>query len=370
VASPLRVLMVTPEFHPHLGGVETHTLEVARRLVGRADLHVEVLTTDRTGDLPPEDELQGVRIHRVPARPRNADLYWSPAIGRSVRRLRPDLVHCQGYHTFVPIHAMRTSRRTRTPYVVTFHSGGHSSRLRHRLRPLQVRLLRPMLLDAAALVAVSEFEARLFRDMLGGEARIRVIPNGVDRPIQGDSHAARDPELIVSVGRLERYKGHERMIRALPAVRASVPRARLRIVGEGPYASDLLRIRDEEGLADAVEIGPVPRTEMEGLLRTAGVAVVLSEYESHGLAAHEALAAGCRLVVTDGSALSELAAHPAVEAIPASADAAALAAAVVRGLGHAAGGDAQVPVGAAISWDECANRLAALYEKVSSSPRP
>ena len=44
------------------------------------------------------------------------------------------------------------------PYVVTFHGGGHSSRLRNLLRVRQRAVLRPLLARAAALVAVASFE--------------------------------------------------------------------------------------------------------------------------------------------------------------------------------------------------------------------
>jgi hypothetical protein len=43
---PLRVAMVSSRYSPHLGGVEIHVNEVARRMAATRGLDVTVLTTD------------------------------------------------------------------------------------------------------------------------------------------------------------------------------------------------------------------------------------------------------------------------------------------------------------------------------------
>jgi glycosyltransferase involved in cell wall biosynthesis len=161
-----RVLMVAHRFPPHTGGVESHVYELARRVAAEPGFQVEVLTTDLDGTLPPREVVDGVRVSRVAAWPRGTDLYVAPEIYRRVRRSRADLVHCQGYHTFVPPLAMSAAHRARIPYLVTLHSGGHSSRWRSALRPIQARALRRLLAGARRLIAVSRFEDRLFEESL------------------------------------------------------------------------------------------------------------------------------------------------------------------------------------------------------------
>jgi len=365
--APIRVLMVTPNFPPHRGGVETHTYELGRRLAAMGGFAIEVLTTDRSGELPPHEEMAGIRVERVPAWPRGADLYWSPAIRRRVRDATVDLVHCQGYHTFVPVLAMLAARQRRLPYLLTFHSGGHSSRLRHALRPVQVRLLRPLIRGARRLIAVSEFEAGLFRRALDLAAeRLVTIPNGVDLPdVTAAAPSAREPGLILSIGRLERYKGHDRIIRALPLIRAHEPTARLMILGDGPYGRTLRDAAARAGVGDAVEITSVPRAELANLMQRAALVVLLSEYESQGLGAHEALAFGCRIMVSDSSALAELRGLPQVATVPRGADDRAVAEALRAQL--AAGPIAADPHLRLPTWDECAQRLAAVYREVCAS---
>src|SRR5262245_29959525 len=99
---PLRILFVTPRYAPLVGGVETHTAEVAKRLAA-GGAEVTVLTTDPGGRLPGAQTIEGVSIRRVRAWPAALDLYVAPGIYRAIAQHpgRWDLVHCQGYHTFV-----------------------------------------------------------------------------------------------------------------------------------------------------------------------------------------------------------------------------------------------------------------------------
>ncbi len=357
--------MATPQFAPHRGGVETHTAEVSRRLATQG-FEITVLTTDLTGTLPKKERLDGVRVERVGAWPAHGDLFWSPAVARAVARADVDLLHCQGYHTFVPPLAMLAARQRRLPYVLTFHSGGHSSFLRRAIRPAQVRLLRPLLRGARRLIAVSDFEADLFRRSLGvAPPRLMMIPNGVDAVSPAGETVARDPYLLVSVGRLERYKGHDRVIQAFARVRADEPRARLLILGSGPDEGRLRGLARASEATDAIAFGSVPREDVSQILGAAGTVALLSQYESQGLGAHEAIALGCRLVVSDSTALAELGRFSQVQLVPATLDEVGLAGVLLEQM--RAG---PLTVGAAVSlpsWDECAERLAAVYREVAGT---
>jgi len=359
----MRLLMVTPRFFPLTGGVETHVFEVGRRLAAAGD-EVTVLTTDRTGALPRTDALDGIAIRRVRAWPRGADLYLAPELGPAIARSGADVVHVQSYHSLVAPVALAGALGARMPTVVTFHSGGHSSRWRERIRARQTAALGPLLRRAARLVAVSRFEADVFAARLGvPPGRIDVVPNGADLPDPGRPVAV-EPGLVVSMGRLERYKGHHRVIAALPALRARVPEARLRIVGSGPYEGELRALAARLGVADRVEIAPVPaadRAGMAALLGSAGVVTLLSEYESHGLAAVEAASTGRPVLVAGSSALQELADAGIATAVPPDAPPDAVAAALEAQLRRPA-----LPVRVTLpTWDGCAARLSSIYRELA-----
>lgn len=358
----MRLLLVTARYFPFMGGIETHTYEVGRRL-SRAGLDVTILTTDPGGRLLPAEEREGVRIRRVRAWPAHKDYYFAPGVARVVAEGGWDVIHCQGCHTFVPPLAMLAARRARLPYVVTFHTGGHSSRLRNALRGAQWAVNRPLLARAERFIGVSQYEADFFCLHLGlPRERIRVIPNGSDLPQLSEPVAA-EPGLIVSVGRLERYKGHQRVIAALPVVRQTCPEARLLLLGSGPYQAELRALAQRLGVAEAVEIQTIPPKERQRMAQTlarASLVVLLSEAESHPVAVMEALLLGRPALVADTSGLSELAQRGLVRAVPLSASPAETAAAIVDELR-----DPFVPAALQLpTWSDCAAELQDVYHSV------
>lgn len=363
---PLRVLMVTPRSPLLQGGVERHVMETSKRLAAREDVEVEVLCTEPGGPALAEEERDGVAIRTVRAWPADRDWCLAPRLWREIKRARPDLIHVQSYHTLVAPLAMARALWLRVPYVVTFHGGGHSLQHRNRSRPLQRRLLGPLLRRAAKLVAVAGFEVEQYGEELGLPAdHFALIPNGTDlsfAAVSANGGGAPDgaEPVIATLGRLEQYKGHHRVIAAFPEVLRRRPEAKLLVVGKGPYEGELRAQAVELGVADSVEFTSTPPDRPEAmaeLLAGVSLVVLMSEFETHPLVALEAAAAGCRLLVADAGGLGELAADGFARAVPLEEPAPELAAAVVEELAK------PPPEGRPelISWDECADRLLGLY---------
>jgi len=358
--------MVTPRYAPYMGGVENHVAQVSRLLVPYAD--ITVLTTDTTGELAEREVMDGVTILRVRAWPRGADYYVAPRIHSTIVGGEWDLVHVQSYHTAVAPLAMIAALRARIPYVLTFHGGGHSSPVRNALRGLQWRALRPLLARASKLIAVAQFEAERFSAILRLPLnRFEVIPNGSDLPAIPAEEARRlranGRPTILSVGRLERYKGHQRVIEAMPAVLRSLPDSELRVVGSGPYQHELEAIIARLGLGEHVTITAIPPEDRLAMARTlteSSLMVLMSEFETHPLAVIESLALGRPALVADTSGLREIAQRGLARAVPLGATAEELASAIVEELRH----PHTVPNVSAPTWDECAQRLLALYRQV------
>lgn len=353
----LRVAMVTAQIRPAIGGVEAHVSEVASRLVD-AGLAVELVATDRSGELPRTDVVDGVPARRYAAYPRSRDYYLSPGVVGRLLRGRYDVVHVQGVHTLVAPLAMLAALVRRVPYVLTFHTGGNSIPGREQLRGLQFRLLAPLLRRAAALVAVSEFEARRFEQVLGWEpGRIQVIRNGGSLPPSTVAPAV--PVEIATVGRLERYKGHHRAIEAMPVLLGRVPGIRLRILGAGSYEPELRALAERLGVANQVSIelvAPDDRQAMADALSRTSVVLLLSDYEAHPVAVMEALTLARPVVLLNTSGLTEIGERGWALGLPASAGPAEVAAAVERQLA-----DPVLPDPALLpTWETCAEQLAAV----------
>ena len=363
-SGPLRVALATARYPPFSGGVELHVHEVARRLAARR-ITVEVLTTDITGALPAHEFREEVEVRRFRAWPRGRDYYFSPGLHAAIARGDWDLLHVHSFQTLVAPLAMLAARRRGLPYVVTFHRGGHSSRLRSAVVPIQLALLRPLLRRAAAVIALTEDELGFYTKVLGlPRERFAVVSNGSDLPRSAAVAAVvRDPDLIASPGRLERYKGHDRVISALPYLLERRPAIRLWIAGAGPQEAELRALAARLGVADHVEIRAVPIMERERLaleLARVELVVSMSEFESQGIAVLEAVGMGCRAIVADTPGLRVLAEQGLARAIPHASSPRQLADAVIEGLERPpARLTATLP-----TWDDCTEALIEIYRVV------
>lgn len=360
-----RVAMVTPRYAPFVGGVETHVQEVSRRLIERG-VAVSVLTIDETGRLPLAEVVDGVRVRRYPA---NAPGGFSTALRRDVISRAPsfDLVHVQGVHTALPALALDAARRSQLRSVLTFHTGGHSSRLRNAARDVQWQALRPLLRRVDRLVAVCEYEVDYFSRRTGLPLqRFALIRNGAS-PLPVDPDAARGfagSPLIVCVARLERYKGQHRLIAAMPAVLARAPGARLVLVGSGPYADALREQAQRLGVLAQVEFAaftPTERGQLGALLRQADVGALLSDYEAHPVAVLEGAALGLPTLVATGSGLTELISAGLAHGIAKDAAPAAIADSL---LALARPGRAERSAVRLPTWDDTVDAIVELYRDV------
>jgi glycosyltransferase involved in cell wall biosynthesis len=155
------------------------------------------------------------------------------------------------------------------------------------------------------IVAVSEREEAEGRSVLGPDARLLLIPNGVDRAhfTPDGPSAARDVDrpLIVCVGRLSEQKGQDVAIRALALLSDRTSKLRL-VGGESTpgHRRQLEELAISLGVAERIEWrGPVDDTAPE--YRAAEVVIAPSRWEGMSLASLEALSCGSAMVATDVS---------------------------------------------------------------------
>ena len=363
--SRLKILLVSHKFPPFIGGIEMHTFEVGRRMAARGH-SVTVLTGDPTGKLAREEFVAGMRVLRVAAYPRSSDIFFAPSVYREVVRATWDIIHVQGFHTFVPPIAMLGAVRGSAAFVITFHSGGHSSPMRNLIRGVQRAILRPLIVRAAKLIAVSEFEADHFaRGLRVRRDRIIVVPNGAEigAPLEV---APPDPNrpVILTVGRLERYKGHQRVIAAFGELLKKRPEAELRVLGEGPYKPQLLELVRTLGLESRVTIGGIPpeeRQQMGAVLSKASVIVLLSDYEAHPVAALEAISVGLPVLASNSTGFAEMAARGLLRGIDPNSSSRVIADAIIEQIDRPATRGRQIAIN---NWDDCASNLLEVYHDV------
>jgi glycosyltransferase involved in cell wall biosynthesis len=365
----LRIAHVVASYHPRIGGVETHVRHLAEGCAAAGD-HVTVLTHDVDGS-PADERVGGVRVRRFPLTVSSRNYPLSLGLFRHLRRHAAefDLVHVHSYHTLVG-HAAHGSH---LPLVFTphYHGTGHTP-----LRVFLHWLYRPagawQFRAADAVICVSEAERDLvIRDFPGVAGKAATIPNGVDPkpcPPGGDGAASDEPlgaspdePVVLTVGRLERYKNVDLII---DAFRALPSPAILAVVGDGPDRPRLERhARASEPGWPVRFTGWIPDPVLDRLFAQAAVVTSASDHEAFGLTLADGLASGARAVASDipaHVALARLAGADAPVALVDPRDTAKFAELIARSLSAGRwNGDLKLP-----SWAEVVADTRELYSQV------
>ncbi|WP_207928933.1 glycosyltransferase family 4 protein [Actinomadura sp. 6K520] len=185
-------------------------------------------------------------------------------------------------------------------------------------------------------------------------------------------HGLGDGPVIVSVSRLVRRKGHDRLLDAWPAIVRRHPAARLVIVGDGPMRRPLTGRAAREAPRTVTVTGPVSAADLPRYYAAADAFVLPCrddrrglQVEGLGLSVLEASAAGLPVVVGRSGGSPEAVVAGETGAVVDAADPAELAHALNgllddRAAARRMGEAGRRWVCANWSWDRAAARLAAL----------
>ena len=311
--------------------------------------------------------------HRTVALRRLGARAWGSA-GPAVNVPRPTIVHA---HTGYPdgVAAAALAADLDVPLVITEHATFLDRQLAiPEVRAAYVAAGR----QAVRVLAVSAVFADHLRVVLPELAdRVDVVPNAVDVGAFTVADAdERRPEELLFVGYLKEIKGIDVLLRSLARVRAVRPGATLRLIGDAADPTLDVRWRalaDELDIRDAVTFDPpLDRAGVAAAMRRADVFVHASRYETFGVVAAEALAAGLPVVATESRGVPELLgdAPDALGAIVPKDDPDAFAAAVLRVLDRRADYDGhaiRASIVARVGGPAVAARLIAIYDEALTS---
>ena len=310
-----RHLLVTNDFPPKVGGIQSYLWELWRRLPA-ADIAVH--TTPHAEALAFDAEQAF-----VVTRSREPVLLPTPTVVRRVR----NLAERQGAELVVWDPALpvgHAARRVGRPYAVVLH--GSEVTVPGRL-PMARSILARVLRGASLVICAGNYPAAEAERAAGCTLPTVVVPPGVDtdrfRPLDEAERASVrrelglpvDAPLVVSVSRLVPRKGMDTLIRSAARLGRTEPDLVVAIAGSGRDRRRLEGLVASTG-APVRFLGRVPEELLPGLYGAGDVFAMLCrsrwgglEQEGFGIVFLEAAAAGVPQVAGESGGAAEAVAH-------------------------------------------------------------
>jgi phosphatidylinositol alpha-1,6-mannosyltransferase len=262
-----RTLVITNDFPPRPGGIQTFGYEIVRRFEPDS---VTVLTSDWEGaaEFDAAQDFKVIRANTKTLLPSKSTLAMAREIvvSENITRVL--------FGAAAPLGLLAAPLRKLGVKNIVGMTQGHETGW--AMTPGTKQALRKIGNDTDYLTYISEYTHKKIAKALSPEAasRMRRIVPGVNVTEFSPTNSSfgnqlraelgwTDRPVIVCVSRLMARKGQDELIRALPEVHETSPMASLIIVGEGPYRKDLESLVKKFGLEEFVHLtGKVSQGEL------------------------------------------------------------------------------------------------------------
>jgi len=262
-----RILLVTNDFPPRRGGIQSYLEQFVGRLVAAGEHQLTVYAPKWNG-ADDYDRAAGYRIVRHPG----TLMLPEPLVDRRMRALIADEgIETVWFGAAAPLALLAGRARDAGAQRVLASTHGHE--VGWSMLPVARSALRRIGDTTDAITFVSRYTRGRFASAFGPQASLEHLPPGVDTDRFRPDPAARaelraryglgQRPTVVCVSRLVPRKGQDMLIKALPDIRRRIDGAALVIVGGGPYAAALRRLAEQVGVGgDVVFTDGVPGAEL------------------------------------------------------------------------------------------------------------
>jgi glycosyltransferase involved in cell wall biosynthesis len=310
--------MICYEFPP-IGGGGSRAVDGLSKELARQGHHVDLVTMGFR-NLPQNDRVDGVQVHRVPCirfkkykcTAPEAALYLFRAIPKVRQLLSQKNYDINHTHFIMPdgLIAWHFKKQANLSYIITAHGSDVPGYNPHRLKVAH-RLLAPLwktiTQNAAQIVCPSKsLQSLVVKN--GANIKTTLIPYGFNSgrfQTTGKRH-----KRILVVNRMLKRKGVQYF---LEAVKGLTLEHEIHIVGDGPYLPFLQKKANQSNI-------PVKfwgwldnqSPELKKLYETSKIFVLTSEAENFPVALMEAMAAGLTIITTKGTGCAEVVGESAI----------------------------------------------------------
>lgn len=293
----MNILMLSNEFPPTLGGVQTHVYELSRALVSQGHT-VTVITRRHRNSWPRLEILEGIRVIRL--RLSNSHWIYNWQLNRAIKAMHQkhkiDVIHVHGMR---PLDA---TRKLNIPVIFTNHTSSFLRRIHQGNNVLHKMHIQ--LKHCAMILAPSEELVNASR-LTGYSGPCMFIANGVDGLRFSPGHSTLRQTLGISDGaivailarRLVAKNGVLHLAEALKRIQHQD--FHLIVAGDGADRPNFEALVREAPCAERVHmLGGVDNSRMPDIFRAANIAILPSLMEATSIAGLEAMASGLALIGT------------------------------------------------------------------------
>jgi glycosyltransferase involved in cell wall biosynthesis len=317
----MNILFIFPFFSlPHGGG----TVEVMYNLcveLSKRGHSVSLYTSDYELDDQYLNTLisNGVAVHIFHCYLKILGLFITPSmiycIKNNIKNF--DLIHLHIYRSIQELIIHYYAIDYNIPYIVQAHGAMGSGQNKIILKRIYDLFIgRRILNDSSKIIASTEAEAKQYIKVGIDSKMIEIIPNGVDLkdydqlPVKGlfrRKFSIRDDEkLVLFVGRINKIKGLDLLIKAFAGLAKERDDVKLAIVGQDDgFLADLNDLAKLYNINNRLIItGPLYSINKIEAYNDADIFVMPSMYESFGMSIIEACACSTPVIITNRCAIS------------------------------------------------------------------
>ena len=234
--------------------------------------------------------------------------YYPLLILKKILELKPDIVHIHGNHPPYPIIGVLIRKFfKKIPVIFTVH-GIYEMETRYEKprtgikRKVNKYFIDKVLAYVPYIIVVSSPLKPLITKKTN--SKIYMIPNGINlREIQNAeicNHIKVKHPSVLFIGRLERIKGVDILLRAISIIKKEMPEICGYIMGDGSLENELKELTKKLDMEENVNfLGFKSEKEKYSYIKSVDICIIPSRYEPFGIVCLEAMACGKPVVASN-----------------------------------------------------------------------
>lgn len=321
----MNIGLFTDTYFPQINGVGTsaHTLAQELKSLGH-NVYIFTPSDPRRTDIANENIIEMKSMPCFIVRNFRIGLLYSPQEILRIKNLNLDVIHTQTEFS-QGIFGKIMAKTLGIPMVHTYHTMYedyvHYIARGHIVTPAMSHTFSRVFCNSAnAVIAPTQ---KVYDSLIsyGVKKKISIIPTGIqiDRffsenydkneitALKKSYGLDNDSPIVLILGRIAEEKSIDFIIKALPKVFDNIPKARLLIVGDGPYRKTIEEVIDNYGINDkTIFTGAKPWSEIGKYYQMGDVLVSASVSETQGLTFIEAMSSGILVLARNDKCISGL----------------------------------------------------------------